>query len=140
MQFASALPASMLNLERMITLLAIMQVALIVLLILVHPMLVLSQSWDPPPLLLAVAVLTLMEMPQLLVVPALLVVLDDQVLPKALGRLSLLLSSLLAFAQRTNMLQVERTIMGQVVKDAKLVRLEKQLPITTTTTTVILVI
>lgn len=110
-----------------------MQVALIVLLFLAHP-------WDPSTFLLAVAMRTLMEMPQLLVVPALLVVLIVKVLSNPLGILSLLLSSLLAFAQRANMLQVERTIMGQVVKDAQLVRLEKQLPITTTTTTVILVI
>lgn len=98
MQLASALPTRTLNLERMITtLLPIMQVALLVLLVLAHP-------WDPSPLLLAVAMRTLMEMPQLLMVPALLVVLDDQVMLKPLRILSLLLSSLLAFAQRANML------------------------------------
>ena len=62
---------------------------------------------DPLLLLLAVAMLTLMEMPQLLVVPALLVLLVVKVLPKPLGILSLLLSSVLAFARRANMLQVE---------------------------------
>lgn len=131
MLFACALPASMLNLERMITtLLPRKQVALIVLL-------VLAQSWDPSPLLLAVAMLTLMEMPQLLVVPALLVLLDDQVLPKALIRLSLLLSSLLAFARRAHMLLMASTTM---LEDAQIVRLEKQLPIMITPTTLILVI
>jgi hypothetical protein len=78
-----------------------------------------------------------MEMEQLLVVPALVVLVHDQVLPKALGRMSLLLSSLLAFAQRAHMLRITSTTM---LEDAQLVRLEKQLPITTTTTTVILVI
>lgn len=98
MQFASALPTRTLNLERMITtLLPRMQVALLVLLVLAHP-------WDPSPLLLAVAMRTLMEMEQLLVVPALLVVLVVKVLSKPLRVLSFLLSSLLAFAQRANML------------------------------------
>jgi len=121
----------MLNLERMITtLLPIMQVALIVLLVLAHP-------WDPSTFLLAVAMRTLMEMPQLLVVPALVVLLDVQVLPKPKVTQSLLLSLLLAFARRANMLLITSTTM---LEDAQLVRLEKQLPIIITLTTVILVI